>query len=180
VQNLFPATATLRISGTGRSRRELVTGSVEGTSATPGAEVNAVTDEHQVPPSVEQSEDRIKGRDYESDFARLPDHETHPVETMGSGPSGPVATANGPIILMAIGGLIALSVFLFQSPWVLILGLAIFLGAAIWAGVANRGPGSMGGTGPSVVEPEDASSGNPNDAPPSSRNEDRGASRETQ
>jgi hypothetical protein len=74
---------------------------------------------------------------------------------MGSGPSGPVATTNGPIILMAIGGLIALSVFVFQSPLVLILGLAIFLGAAIWAGVANRGPGTMGGTGPSVVEPDE-------------------------
>jgi hypothetical protein len=118
-------------------------------------EVSAVTDEHQVPPSVEQSEDRIKGRDYESEFARLPDHETHPVDTMGSGPSGPVATTNGPIILMAIGGLIALSVFVFRSPLVLILGLTIFLGAAIWAGVANRGPGTMGGTGPSVVEPDE-------------------------
>jgi hypothetical protein len=116
-----------------------------------------VSDEHQVPPSVEESEDRIKERDSDSDFARLPDHETHPVDTMGSGPSGSVATANGPIILMAIGGLIALSVFLFQSPWVLILGLAIFLGAALWAGVANRGSGTMGGVGTSTAEPDDES-----------------------
>jgi hypothetical protein len=112
-----------------------------------------VADEHQVPPTVEQSEDRIKSRDYESDFARLPEHETHPVTRMGSGPSGPVATTNEPIIVMAIGAVIALLVFVFQSIWVLILGLAIFLGAAIWAGVANRGPGTGAGVGPSVVEP---------------------------
>jgi hypothetical protein len=114
-----------------------------------------VSDEHQVPPSVDDSADRIQERDYDSEFARFPDHEAHPVDAPGSGPSGPVATANGPIILMAIGGLIALSVFVFQSPWVLILGLAVFLGAAIWAGIANRGPGTMAGQGPSVVEPDE-------------------------
>jgi hypothetical protein len=114
-----------------------------------------MSDEHQLPPSVEQSEDRIKERDYDSDFARFPDDEAHPVETPGSGPGGTVATTNGPIVLMAIGGLVALSVFLFQSPWVLILGLLIFLGAAIWAGIANRGPGTMAGVGPRVVEPDD-------------------------
>jgi hypothetical protein len=108
-----------------------------------------------VPPSVEQSEDRIKERDYDSDFARFPEHEAHPVETPGSGPSGSVATTNGPIVLMGIGALIALSVFVFQSPWVLILGLVVFLGAAIWAGIANRGPGTMAGSGTSVTERDD-------------------------
>lgn len=114
-----------------------------------------MADEHQVPPNVEQSEDRVTGRDYDSDFARLPEHETHPVTDMGSGPSGPVATTNQPIVLMAIGGLIALLVFVFQSVWVLVLGLAIFIGGAIWAGVANRGPGAGAGVGPTVVKPPD-------------------------
>lgn len=114
-----------------------------------------MADEHQVPPTVDQSEDRIKRRDYESDFARLPEYETHPVNEMGSGPSGPVATTNQPIIVMAIGAATALLVFVFQSPWVLVLGLAIFIGAAIWAGLVNRGPGAGAGVGPSVVEPPD-------------------------
>jgi hypothetical protein len=109
-------------------------------------------DDHQVPPSVEESEDRIKERDYSSDFARLPEHETHPVTDMGSGPTGPVATTNGPIVLMAIGAVVAFLVFALNSPWVLILGLAIFIGGAIWAGITNRGnPGS----GSSAATPAD-------------------------
>lgn len=120
---------------------------------------DALADEHQVPPATEQSGDRIKGRAYESNFARLPEHETHPLTEPGAGPHGSTATSgqNGPIILMAIGGLITASVFVFRSPWVLLLGIVIFLGAAIWTGVANRSPGTMGGTGPSKVEPEDHS-----------------------
>lgn len=114
-----------------------------------------MADEQQVPPAVEESENRVKQRGHGSDFASLPEHETHPVDHMGDGPSGNVATPNGPIILMAIGGATALLVFVFQSPWVLGLGLAIFLGAAIWAGVSNRGPGSMGGVGPSTITPPD-------------------------
>jgi hypothetical protein len=86
----------------------------------------------------------------------MPD-ETHPVTEMGSGPSGPVATTNGPIILMAIGGLLAFLVFAFNSPWVLIMGLAIFVAGAIWAGVANRGAGGAAGSGRSGVEPDEES-----------------------
>lgn len=114
-------------------------------------------DEHQVPPPVDKSEDRIKDRAYESEFARLPDDETHTSNEPGTGPFGTVDTAgaNGPIVLMAIGALIAVSVFVFRSPWVLGLGIAVFLGAAIWAGVANRSPGTMGGSGPSTIEPDD-------------------------
>lgn len=116
-----------------------------------------MADEHQVPPATEQSDDRIKGRAYESDFARLPGHETHPRTEPGAGPTGSTATSgqNGPIILMAIGGLIVASVFVFRSPWVLGLGIVIFLGAAIWTGIANRSPGTMGGIGTSTVEPDD-------------------------
>lgn len=116
-----------------------------------------MADEHEVPPATEQSGERIKGRDYESDFARLPEHETHPRTEPGAGPYGSTATSgqNGPVILMAIGGLITASVFVFRSPWVLVLGIVIFLGAAIWTGVANRSAGTMGGIGTSTVEPDD-------------------------
>lgn len=114
-----------------------------------------MADEQQVPPPIQQSEERVKQRDYEGQFARLPDAETHPVTDFGGGPSGALATTNGPIVLMAIGAVIALSVFLFRSPWVLGLGIVIFVAAAIWAGVSNRGPGTMGGSGPSTIESDD-------------------------
>jgi hypothetical protein len=116
-----------------------------------------VADEHQVPPPVEQSAERIKGRDAESDFARLPEHETHARTEPGAGPYGSTATggSNGPIVLMAVGGLIAASVFLFRSPWVLVLGLVVFLAAALWAGIANRSRGTMAGSGPSTLDPDE-------------------------
>lgn len=114
-----------------------------------------MADEQQVPPSVEDSRERIEGRDYGSNFARLPDHEAHPVSAPGAGPYGTAATPNAPIIVMAVGALIALSVFMFNSPLILALGIAIFVGAAIWAGVANRSRGSAAGTGPSTIGPDD-------------------------
>ena len=114
-----------------------------------------MADEQHVPPSVDDSADRVEGRDYESDFARLPDHETHPVVEPGAGPHGTAPTANTPIVVMAIGALIAISVFVFNSPWVLVLGLAIFLGAALWAGLANRGRGAAAGSGPSTIDPDE-------------------------
>lgn len=116
-----------------------------------------VADEHQVPPPVEQSGDRVQRRPAEEDFARLPAHETHPRTEPGAGPYGSTATggSNGPIVLMAVGALITASVFVFRSPWVLVLGIAVFLGAALWAGIANRSPGTMGGLGPSSVGPDD-------------------------
>jgi hypothetical protein len=110
-----------------------------------------MADEQHVPPAVEDSADRIEGRDYESDFARLPQDEAHPVPTPGAGPHGTATTTNLPIVVMALGALIALSVFAFNSPWVLALGIAIFVGAGIWAGVANRSRGSAAGIGSSTI-----------------------------
>lgn len=60
---------------------------------------------------------------------------------------------NGPIILIFIGALIAFSVFLFQSPWVLVLGLAMVVGGGIWAGINNQQPGT--GLGASTIQAED-------------------------
>ncbi len=116
-----------------------------------------MSDEHQVPPSVEQSQDRIQERDYESDFAQLPDAEVQRRAEPGAGPYGSTATSgtNGPVILMAIGALIAASVFLFRSLWMLVLGIGIFLAAAIWAGVTGRSAGTMAGSGPSTLDPDE-------------------------
>lgn len=116
-----------------------------------------MSDEQQVPPAVDQSADRIQERDHESAFARLPDHETHPRTEPGAGPHGSTANSgtNGPIILMAIGGLIVASIFLFRTPWVLLLGIVIFLAAALWAGIAGRTSSTMAGSGPSTIEPHD-------------------------
>jgi hypothetical protein len=114
-----------------------------------------MADEQQVPPSIEDSPKRIEGRDHGSDFARLPASEAHPVSEPGAGPYGTATTLNIPIIVMAVGALIALSVFIFSSPLILALGIAIFVGAAIWAGVANRSRGSAAGAGQSTIAPDD-------------------------
>lgn len=47
---------------------------------------------------------------------------------------------DAPIVVMAVGGLLALSVFVLDSVWVLGVGLATFLGAAIWAGIVYGSP----------------------------------------
>lgn len=116
-----------------------------------------MADEHQVPPPAERSGERIQERDHHEAFARLPEHETHPRTEPGAGPHGSTATSgtNLPIVVMAIGGLIALSVFVLQSPWILALGVVIFVAGAIWAGIAGAGPGTMGGSGPSTIDPDE-------------------------
>lgn len=116
-----------------------------------------MADEQQVPPAVDQSADRVQGRDHEESFARLPEHEVHPRTEPGAGPHGSTATSgtNGPIVLMFVGGLIAASVFLFREPWILVLGIVIFLAAALWAGIVGRSASTMAGSGPSTIDTED-------------------------
>lgn len=116
-----------------------------------------MADRHQVPPDVDQSAERIQDRAYDEDFARQPDDEIHPVTEPGAGPHGSTGTSgtNGPIVLMAISALIAFSVFLFREPWVLALGIVVFLGAALWAGVVGRSQSSGAGSGPAVIESDD-------------------------
>lgn len=116
-----------------------------------------MAEEHQTPPEVDQSADRIQRRAHDEDFAQLPDGETHPVTTPGAGPHGSTGTSgtNGPIVLMAIGALITASVFLFREPWVLALGIVVFLAAALWAGVVGRSRATMAGSGPTMIESDD-------------------------
>lgn len=110
-----------------------------------------------MPPDVDESADRIRNRDYADDFARLPDEEIHPRTEPGAGPHGSTATSgtNGPIVLMAIGALITALVFVFREPWVLVLGIAVFLAAALWAGVVGRSQSSGAGSGPTTISSDD-------------------------
>lgn len=119
-----------------------------------------MADEQQVPPPAGQSADRIQQRPAEGDFARLPDNEVHSRTEPGAGPYGSTATGgiNAPIVVMAVGALIAASVFVFRSFWVLLLGGVVFLAAAIWAGVAGVGsdsPGHNAGSDPTMLDPQD-------------------------
>ena len=112
-----------------------------------------MTDAHQLPPNVTESEERIKGRPYESDFARFPPSEIHPRTTPGAGPQGPVAAGpvNVPLVVMAVGALLMFGVF-FVNTWILfVLGLLLVLVGAAMTIVTHNRPGRRSGLGQSRV-----------------------------
>lgn len=108
----------------------------------------------EVPPSVDDSAERIGGRPYESDFARFPDAETLPHTGVGGGPKGPVAEGlNVPLVVMALGAVLTFGVF-FVTTWVLlVLGLLVILVGAAMSIVTHHRPGRRGGLGRSPVPP---------------------------
>lgn len=111
-----------------------------------------MSDSHQVPPDVTDSGDRIKGRDYESDFAQFPRSEIHARTGPGGGPQGPVAEGlNKAMMVMAIGALIAFGVFFVNSWIVLGLGLLLVFAGAAMSIVTHHRPGRRSGIGPSQV-----------------------------
>ena len=119
-----------------------------------------MTSDHQVPPDVTASGERIRDRPAESEFARFPASETHARTGPGGGPRGPVAAGpvNKPLVVMAAGAVLIFSVF-FITTWVLLaLGLLVVLVGAVMTVVVHRRPGRRSGLGPSQVR----------DAPPSS------------
>lgn len=101
-----------------------------------------------VPPDVTESGERIAGRPYESDFARLPAEETLPHEGVGSGPSGTVAAGfNVPLAVMAVGALLLFGVFFVATPILLVVGLLLVLVGFVMSQVKHRRPGRGGGIG---------------------------------
>lgn len=109
--------------------------------------------EHTVPPDVTDSGDRIKQRRYEEDFSRLPRSEVHPRTGPGGGPQGPVAAGpvNKPLVVMAVGALLAFGVFFITTPVILGLGLLLILVGAGMSIVRHHRPGRRSGLGTSEV-----------------------------
>lgn len=113
-----------------------------------------MSDTHNVPPDVTDSGERIQDREYESDFARMPRSEVHERTGPGGGPQGPVAAGglNKPMIVMAVGALLAFGVFFINSPILLGLGLLLILVGAGMSIIIHHRPGRRSGIGPAQVD----------------------------
>lgn len=103
-------------------------------------------------PATENNE-RITSRPYDGPFAFFPEEETHPTNVPGSGPRGPYepAVRNWPLVLVAIGLLVAFVGLAVDVALVLLVGLLVTIVGGIWAAIRNRGSASGRGTGPVVA-----------------------------
>ena len=89
-----------------------------------------------LPPQPEEQRRRIGDRPADSDFARFPPEEVDEKSEPGAGPHGAAGTAlNVPMIVIAIGLVLAFLTFVVGSGWPLVLGLVLVVGGAIWAGL---------------------------------------------
>lgn len=116
-------------------------------------------DEQQVPRSAAENADRIQERPYESAWARLPAEEVTPrPEPGGGGPSGRAVGSGGvswPLVIVAVGFLIAFTTFA-VGTWVpAVTGVALILAGGVWAG-ARGGHGPGGGLGTVTIEADPA------------------------
>ena len=114
-----------------------------------------MAEERTVPGAAEDNNDRIQERGYESEFARLPEEEVDPINRPGAGPHGGLddrGARNLPMIVMAVGALVAFSAFGLDSAVPLALGLVIVVAGGIWAGV--RGQTIASGHGSGTVDSE--------------------------
>lgn len=110
-------------------------------------------DEHQVPPDVTASGERVKSRSYEDSFAHMPRTEVHSRTGPGGGPQGPVAAGpvNKAMVVMAVGAVLAFSVFFVNTAVLLVLGLLLILVGMGMSIVRKTRPGRRSGLGTSEV-----------------------------
>lgn len=109
-----------------------------------------MAEERTVPGAARDNNDRVQERGYESDFARLPEEEVDAIDRPGGGPHGGLddrGARNLPLIVMAVGALVAFSAFGLDSGVPLAVGLVIVVAGAIWAGVRGQTIASGHGTG---------------------------------
>lgn len=103
--------------------------------------------EQQVPGRADESNERLTERGYESDFARLPDAEVETIPVPGGGPQGAISgQTNVPLVVVVVGFVLVFATFGFESVWVLLAGLLLILGGAVWAKIRNRTEGKGSGT----------------------------------
>jgi hypothetical protein len=102
----------------------------------------------EVPGQARDNNERLANRPYESDFAKMPSEEVHPRTTPGAGPHGTVSggPTNLPLVVIAVGALIAFTGF-GLGPVAMVLGLAVVVIGAVWAGVRSTTTGGVVGAG---------------------------------
>lgn len=108
----------------------------------------------EVPGPARENNERLRSRPYESDFARFPEEEIDKIDRPGGGPHGSLSSGerNLPLVVIAIGALIAFTAFGADSAVPLVIGLVVVIAGAIWAGLRGRTVASGEGLGTSTIE----------------------------
>ena len=94
----------------------------------------------QVPPPITEGGERIRGRPYESPFARLPADEVDQRREPGAGPAGGLddAPRNWPLVAVVIGFALLWVTFAVQHWAPLVVGLALMVAGVVWGLVRAR------------------------------------------
>lgn len=108
-----------------------------------------MSEERARPGVARDNNERIQERGYESDFARLPEEEIDPISRPGGGPHGSVDTGprNLPLMVIALGAVIAFGTFGLDSIVPLVVGVLVVVIGGIWAGVRSQTEASGRGVG---------------------------------
>lgn len=116
-----------------------------------------MAEQRQVPGPAQANSERIQDRDYEGDFSQLPPEEVDPIAGPGEGPHGSLdnGPTNLPLIVIAVGALIAFSAFGLDSVVPLVIGLVVVVSGAIWAGLRGQTIASGEGLGTVTIDRDD-------------------------
>lgn len=104
--------------------------------------------ERQVPPPIDEAHERISGRPYDSDFARLPEEETVRDLEPGAGPRGTVGGRNVAAVVLAAGFGLVFATLLVQHWLALVAGFAVIVAGVLLALWGNRPLRLNRGVGP--------------------------------
>lgn len=112
-----------------------------------------MAEQRQVPGPPQENQERVQERAYEDHFARLPAEEVDPISRPGGGPHGSLDSGptNLPLIVIAVGGLVAFSAFGLDSAVPLLIGLVLVVVGAVWAGLRGQTVASGEGVGSATV-----------------------------
>jgi len=113
-----------------------------------------MAEERPLPGTARDNNERIQERGYESEFARLPEEEVDPIPHPGGGPHGSLdrGERNLPLVVIAVGGLVAFAAFGLDSAIPLIIGLVLVVVGGVWAGLRSQTHASGKGIGTSTVK----------------------------
>lgn len=112
-----------------------------------------MAEERPLPGTARDNNERIQERGYESAFARLPEEEIDPIPHPGGGPHGSLdrGDRNLPLVVIAVGGLVAFTAFGLDSAIPLIIGLLLVVAGGVWAGMRSQTHASGKGIGTSSI-----------------------------
>lgn len=107
-----------------------------------------MAEQQRIPGQARENNERLGDRAYDSEFARLPDSETHANTVPGGGPHGTVSggSKNVPVMVIVAGFVVTFAGF-GLGPIAIVAGLALILAGAIFAAVRSTTTGGLLGKG---------------------------------